>query len=183
MGIGSNVLSGTTLNSSVLGGGASASKSFVLIDRTAGTNIGNMTVSGGLAAAFDGTTDQADGSSARFNDVDGWVGKTLAAARVFGKALVYGTNASGFESGPNGVNNDTLEIYGKSGTAPSAYNDGTLLATLTFTHNTPDALYPAGRELDSTDLVSSWDHLWVHVHSGNGGQVTWCAELQLYAWE
>src|SRR5262245_56130332 len=131
---------------------------YVLIDRTAGCNIGNMTVSGGLAASFDGDANQAGGFSSRFNGSDGDVGKTLAAAKVIGKCVCTGTNdAQEFASG---VGQDiTLNLYGKDGTAPSSHNDGTLLGTLTYTKT--GEISPV-KTVTSTDLVNNWDHVWVH---------------------
>lgn len=163
---------------------AAGGAGFVLIDRTAGTNIGDMTVNGGLAAAFDGTTSQTTGSCARSaGSDDGWVGKTLASPRTFGKALVYGANNQGFDSRGVADSSVTLKIYGKSGTAPANKTDGTLLGTTgPFTDQLDES---GGRQVDSTDTSTTWDHLWVYEHTGGSGagQVLYCAELVLYAWE
>lgn len=160
-------------------GAAGGGPDFVLIDRTAGTNIGDMTAFGGLAAAFDGVTVQGGTACARLSGTDGYVGKTLAAARTFGKALVYGSNTAGFDTSA-GVSTITLNIYGKNGVAPSSRSDGTLLGTLSFTDTSNES---AGRQIDSTDLSTTWDHLWVHVNTTTGAVSVLCAELQLYAWE
>lgn len=155
-------------------------KGFVLIDRTAGTNIGDMTVNGGLAQAFNGTTSVASSNCALVTAAGGYVGKTLATGRVFGKAIIYGANDAGFDTRPVADTSVTLRIYGKNGTAPANKTDGTLLGTLgPFTDQTNES---AGRQVDSTDLVTAWDHLWVRVE-GDPGQFALCAELQLYAWE
>lgn len=153
-----------------------AAAGLVLIDRTLGTNIGNMTSGGGLAALFDGVISQAYAVSAIGPTSTGYGGKTLAAPRVFGQAIAYGSTDQGFVSGSNP--SISFEIRGKNGTAPASFADGTLLASLTFTDTTNES---AGRILTSTDLVTAWDHLWL---TATGSVFIFGAtELQLYAWE
>lgn len=150
---------------------------FVLIDRTAGTNIGNMTGNGGLAAAFDGTTTQVLVSCAALGATSGYVGKTLASAKRFGRAIVYGSSGAGFKNSSNP--SITLNIRGKSGTAPSSATDGTIVGTLTFTDTADES---AGRTIESTDYVNSWDHLFVEITSGPGTETQGIAEVVLYEW-
>ena len=68
----------------------------VMIDRTDGTRIGNMTAWAGLAAAFDGITDQsvAAGSGLTDSPTAGTVGKDWGAgnSNIVVQALVYGPN-------------------------------------------------------------------------------------------
>lgn len=150
----------------------------VLIDRTAGTNIGDMTANGGLTAAFDGTTAQAQLDCAAEGTSTGtsYVGKTLASAKVFGRAVVHGSNSSGFIGGSNP--SVTLNVRGKDGAAPATSADGTLLGTVTFTDTADES---AGRVINSTDLVNTWDHLWVEL-SVSGSVARFVAELVLYEW-
>ncbi|MCP4536514.1 MAG: LamG domain-containing protein [Chloroflexi bacterium] len=64
-----------------------------------GTNIGDMTSAGGLAAAFDGTLHQASGSSAYVANVaTGFVGKNWGAARLVSKAYVHASTNAGFNN-------------------------------------------------------------------------------------
>lgn len=149
---------------------------FNLIDRTAGTNIGNMTDNGGLAAAFDGTTAQAATACARSVDASaGYVGKTLAASKRFGKAIIYGSNNFGYQSA--GTNTVTVNIRGKAGTAPSSRTDGTIVGTASFTNTSDES---TGRTITSTDGATLWDHIFADVtHNGADGKML-VAELELY---
>jgi hypothetical protein len=152
-------------------------KANVLIDRTLGTNIGNMTINGGLAAAFDGVTSQTSAVSAGYaSGSTSWIGKTLAAARAIGKVTVYGPNNQGYSTVANA--NLTLNLYGKQGAAPSTATNGTLLGTLSFVSPSPDN---GPRDIVSSDLTTLWDHCWISVTLNTGDQRV--AELQMYAWE
>lgn len=145
----------------------------VLIDRTAGTNIGDMTGNGGLAAAFDGTTDAGTGSCATVGNTGGYVGKTLASAKKFGRAIVYGSNTQGVAGNFNGTT--TINIRGKNGAAPSSRTDGTIVGTLTFT----DSADGTARQIETSDAATLWDHIFADIIP-TGGNVTLCAELVLY---
>lgn len=147
----------------------------VLIDRTAGTNIGDMTSNGGLAAAFDGVTNQASAACAvGSSSANRFVGKTLASAKKFGKATVYGSNNSGYISAADP--SVTVRIYGKSGVAPVNDQDGTILGTISFTDTTNESV---GRDITSTDTSTSWDHMWVRVTT-SAASTKIVAELVLY---
>ena len=156
-----------------------AAKSLVLISRTAGTNIGDMTAVGGLVAAFDGVTSQANTACARSATAGqpGYVGKTLASPKIFGRAIIYGSNNAGFTYGANP--SEDITIYGKQGSPPSGRTDGTgISSTLSFTDTNDES---AGRTLNSTDLVTQWDHIWAYVVPGGSGSA-FVAELVLYEW-
>lgn len=75
---------------------------------TGGTNIGNMTAGGGLAAAFDGNTNQADAASARLNSGagDATAGKDWGAGTAYlvSQARLYATNDTDFYAGGNATN-------------------------------------------------------------------------------
>lgn len=141
----------------------------VTIDRTTGTNIGNMTVGGGLAAAFDGeTSEPAAGSNCAFSDGSesikrGYIGKTLAAPRVFGRAVVYGSSTQGFLNGSDSI---TINIRGKTGAAPSSRTDGTIVGTTSFTDASDES---GGRSIATTDSTTKWDHLFVDIVGAGGG--------------
>ncbi|MFI5409151.1 hypothetical protein [Kaistia sp. UC242_56] len=156
------------------------SKQLVLIDRTSGTNIGTMTAGGGLASAFDGNTNQASSVSAVSPSAaaSGYVGKTLAAPRVIGRVVTYGSNNLGYRSGAAG-SNITLSLYAKNGASPTSATDGTLLGTTSFFANT----YAANpKTIDSSDLTTAWAHVWAAGLPSGTAQMVF-AELQLYAWE
>ncbi|MCX5569590.1 hypothetical protein [Kaistia nematophila] len=159
------------------------SKQLVLIDRTTGTNRGSMTGAGGLAASFNGTTSETYANASRFSasSTTGWVGKTLSTSRVIGKVTTFGTNNSGYGGGTSFTTGGTftMYLYAKNGTAPSAYNDGTVLGSASITSITNES---TGRDISSSDLTTVWDHVWVSLVGGSAGFGS-VGELQLYAWE
>ena len=152
------------------------SRRLVLIDRTAGTNIGNFTTNGGLAAAFDGTTSQNSSACAAREAQNGFVGKTLASAKVFGEAVIFGSSDQGFVNDANP--SVTITILGKNGTAPANLNNGTEIGTITFTDTSDES---AGRTIESTDLTTTWDHIFARV-SNVVGDPLHVAELELWEW-
>lgn len=169
---------GRGVNVVLLEESAGGGPGFVLIDRTAGTNIGTMVLQGGLAASFDGNTSQTGATSSGVTGVtNSYVGKTLAAARVFGKATVHGPNNTGYLATTN--NSVTINIRGKDGAAPSNSTDGTIIGTITFTDTANES---TGRDISSTDLVNNWDHIFAHINSA-GTEDHRMTELILYAWE
>ena len=143
-----------------------------LIDRTTGTNIGNMTALGGLAASFNGTTSETTTNASGISASPGYVGKTYGAGKIFSRAVVYGSSNAGFINGTNP--STTLTIYGKNGT-PASATDGTSIGSVTFTDTTNES---AGRSVTSTDTTNTYTSIWVYV---NGGAVSCnCAELEMY---
>jgi len=146
-----------------------------LVDRTAGTNIGDFTAGGGLAAAFDGAGEFIANVAGKASGTSGYVGKTLSGPKQFARARVYGSSNQGYVNAANP--NVTLDIYGKAGTAPSSATDGTLLGTLTFADTADESAY---REIDSTDFGTLWDHLWVRLSHDGASAAHGVAELELY---
>lgn len=151
-----------------------------LIDRTLGTNIGDMTSSGGLAAAFDGVTAQAATSGAtKLSNTFGYVGKTLATASVISKAVVYGSNNAGYVNSINPT--VTIDLYGKTGSAPANSTNGTLLGTISFTDTADESGTP--RQVDSSSSAV-WDHAWIRVSHNGAANNIHVAELLLFEdWE
>lgn len=144
-----------------------------LWDRTAGTNIGNMTSGGGLAAAVDGNTSQINTACATALGADGFVGKTLGgSAYPISKIVLYGSSDAGFQ-GLVGAS-VTLKLFGKNGTAPANTTDGTELATSTIT----DPENNTAQTLMSSDTVTAYEHVWGTVQAA--GQSTFVAEIEIY---
>lgn len=143
-----------------------------LYDRTTGTNIGDATSGGGLAAAFDGDNDEANADCAHRNAAANmWVGKTLAASAPISKVITYGSNDHGYDGAGANI---TISLYGKSGSAPSSGTDGTQLAT---TGSIADAGNADPRTLMSSDTVTVYDHVWVYLQ---GTTNQFIAELEIY---
>lgn len=151
-----------------------------LIDRTTGTAIGNMNTSGGLAAAFDGNTNQARTACAEIQDAtEGYIGKTFAVPTALESVTVYGSNNTGYIRNSNP--SVTINLYGKTGAAPGSATDGTLLGTLTFTDTSNESGNP--RQVNSSNTTTYWDHGWVRIINDTAGidEVS-CAELLMTGW-
>lgn len=129
--------------------------SSTLVDRTTGTNIGDMTSNGGLAGAFDGTTNQAAAACAA-KATSGYCGKTYSGAKIVHSVQVHGSNNFGYSTA--GAVSMTINLYGKNGT-PASATDGTLLGSVTFT-NQPDE--SASRTIISADQGNFFTSVWVH---------------------
>jgi hypothetical protein len=151
------------------------------IDREAGTDIGNMTQGGGLAAAFDGETSESPNQCSR-QDTPGWVGKTLAAPTRIARARIYSSNNSGYcEDDGAGQPNITLQLYAKQGAAPSSSTDGTLLGSTGSFGDSNTSLMT--RDIISNDIATEYDHVWVRVSKSSGaGERMLIGELQLWEW-
>lgn len=133
--------------------------------RTEGSNIGNMTDQGGLAAAFDGIILQAtSGSCSRGDATDAYVGKNFSSTpRRVWSASCYGTTDQGYASGGAPQPTIALELRAKNGSAPSSSSDGTLLGSTSFTDTDDQSNDP--RELVSSDAATEWDYVWLRVTS------------------
>lgn len=146
-----------------------------LYDRTTGTNIGNMTVNGGLAAAFDGNTAQADAAACRgAGATDRYVGKTMAASHAISRVIVYPTTDNGY-NGAIGLGSSAgdIRLYGKVG-VPANATDGTLLGTATAVNNATSG----STTITSSDQITSYSNVWVNFNST--GAVPEISELQIY---
>lgn len=156
------------------GGGTGGGGTETLFDRTTGTNIGDMTAAGGLAAAFDGNNNQDSATGASSGSgLACYVGKTLGVSRAVSKIVAYGSNNNGFDGVVSG--SLKLNLRAKSGAAPANSADGTLLGTTgTFTdieNNTP-------KTITSSDTSTLYDHVWLEKE--NNGNNTFVAELEIY---
>lgn len=148
------------------------------ISQAAGTNIGNMTEVGGLAAAFDGNASQINTScagrtDAGINTFSSYVGKTHTSA--VSKVEVSGSNSHGY--GFSGTPSITIRLYGKQGSAPANATDGTELGSITFTDTADES---AARTITSSDLNTVWDHRWVTVAANANTAGFYFAEVVFY---
>ena len=84
----------------------------ILISAGEGTDIGNATQNGGLAAAFDATTWQSEGYAAYRTGNDGWVGKQYASAKTVKQWKAWGSSNMGFNN-PGGNGACTLALQHK----------------------------------------------------------------------
>lgn len=146
-----------------------------LIDRTTGTNIGDLTGNAGLAAAFNGVTSAGVGASAARGGSIGYVGKTLAVPSAIDRVVVHGPNDYGYAFATNAAT--TISLYGKVGAAPSSATNGTLIGSIAFTDTSNESV---GREIDCTDKSTMYDHVWVVISAPSEGTAVYCAELVMY---
>lgn len=144
-------------------------------DITAGTNIGDMTETGGLAAAFDGTTSQVYASCATKTAAPGYVGKTFSGPRQIHSVDIYGSSNTGLD-GNTGSTTYTVQLYGKAGSAPSTSTDGTLLASQSAADSNGISIIG----MVSSDDTTFYDHAWVRISTT--GVNAACAELVIYGW-
>jgi hypothetical protein len=140
-----------------------------------GTNIGNMTGLGGLAAAFDGTTNKARSSCAYIANATGYVGKTFGTGKRVEHVVAYPSNDNGFQHDNQSGETYSLTLYGKQGTAPSNATNGTSLGTASGSDNSP----VAAATITSSDQSTLWDHCWLTITPSPNSD-TQCAQLQIY---
>ena len=99
----------TNLDSGTAGVLKPSAGSASLISQATGTNIGDMTANGGLAAAFDGNLSQAYAAAAVRTANTGYVGKNYSASpKIIAQAIVYGSNNTGHD-GTGAATNVTLD--------------------------------------------------------------------------
>lgn len=155
-----------------------------LIDRTLGTNIGDLTANGGLAASFDGTASQNTGAaSAKAAATFGYIGKTLGTAAPIYKVMVTGTSDVGYVAAINPT--VTIDLYGKTGAAPANSTDGTLLGTISFTDTNNESAFRTvlnGDGAPAGDTATNFDHVWVRISHNGAANAVYSAELQIYAY-
>ena len=125
-----------------------------------GTNIGDMTGDGGLAAAFDGTTSQAVAASATVTATTGIVGKDYGVNNSyrFYSFAITASNDSGFIIGSNPT--VTLSVYG---TTDGGTTGGTLLGTDANTDSNG-----VTRTINSTDTATAFRGFYVTITDGSG---------------
>jgi chitodextrinase len=156
--------------------------SLVMVERSVGSAIGNLTSGGGLAAAFDGTTSQGYAASAHnhTSTSDAYIGKDYGAnAFIPALARVWATNDVGLKNGSNLPIYTAINVRG-SNTAPSSPSDGTLIGAYGVLAND----IPNGTYLDIPCFgATAYRYIWVEfspsVYEGVR-QPTGVAELQFF---
>lgn len=149
------------------------------IPQWVGTPIGGMTAGGGLAAAFDGagsqtaTTGAWTGTGASASIM--WIGKTFSPKKVFKKLTVESLTV-GYQNQANPT--ITLRVRGKNGAAPTSATDGTIISdTLSFTDTTSVLTHT----LNSTDLITAWDHIFLEV-AVSANRNAGVSEVTMWEW-
>lgn len=148
-----------------------------LVDRTAGTNIGNMTAGGaaGLAGAFDGVTNQVAAGGAGISASPGYVGKSHGVGKKLSRVMCYGSNNVGYAN-TGTTTSVTITLYAKNGT-PASGTDGTSLGSITFNQSATDE--STGRQITSSDTTTAYTNYWIYVNSGPNSHYV----AELVVWE
>ncbi len=148
---------------------------FALLAGGIGSNIGDMTLNGGLAAAFDGNTNQGNTACAAItSDATNYIGKNCSATpKIISSVTVYSSNNLGYTN--NGAVSATLTLYAKQ-SLPANSTDGISLGSTTFTNA---ASSTNTNTITSNDQYTAWAYFWVAILCGGAaGQTKLIAEIQ-----
>lgn len=126
---------------------------------TSGSNIGNMTGAGGVAAAFDVNTNQSTAAGAQITAVSGWLGKNWGTSKQIAEALVWRPNNAGFD-GVGGGGTITVTVEGSATGAWGGEEVSLGSSTATDYDSTR-----GGAGQSSDDAPSSYDYIKVAVTS------------------
>lgn len=155
------------------------------IPQTDGTPIGNATMRGGLAAAYDGNFGKAWVDSPTNFDPDGvWIGKRFPQSHLFTGITIQLSSDLGVV-GTNGRVR-VCRVFGKSDIDPTTPTDGTLLYRIPVVGQNAQAGVPdqAGFKkdfLNNFDTTKTYDRVWVTLDNPDGDelavftQVVWWA--------
>lgn len=144
------------------------------IPQGTGTPVGNMTSGGGLAAAFDGNTNQNNANSAYAGaTATGYIGKNWGAGndKVITGFKAWGSNNLGFESGTNSV---TIRLIGHTSNDPGA---GTDLGSITFTDTEDNTVR---EKLSGLTTSTAYQYHWLKIETSSAVFDTICAEAQFF---
>ncbi len=142
-------------------------------------NFGDMTLGGGLAAAFDGNVSKGMISCASashiFPPFPAYIGKdyTAPGAQVISSAVVYPSIDHGF-SGISIATAWTINLRAKH-TLPANSADGTLLGSIAV----PNAFSTLPVTIVSSDQTTAWEFVWIECTSTQS-LVSEIAQVQFY---
>lgn len=138
------------------------------------TNFGDISGGGGLAAAFDGNTDQDSSASATLNSgsghssIGGHIGKNYSGAtsQKIASCTIWPSSDKAVAQLDNGAYGDALTgcsvyMYG-SNSAPSNASDGTVIGAVS------PQIYDNGHTtgpitITSSDQTTAYDYVWVRI--------------------
>lgn len=163
------VIRGTSSSSVVVGLGmktweTQAGIVWSLGQRVRAASDDGLTYMSGLITAYEGTT------------------LTLNVTRAQGDGPHADWNI-GIAGDPGLSDGDMLKsIYdadddGKVGAAPASATDGTLLGSSSFADQTNES---TGRTINSSDITTVWDHIWVAVITTDPADQSAVAELRIF---
>lgn len=168
---------GTSTNETYVNGVISyyASSYSAAVSQAAGTAIGNLTGNGGLAAAFDGNTNQARAACADSGSAvaAGYVGKDWGAGttRVITSAVVDSADDNGFSNSFN-TGTNTLVLQG------STDNFSGSVVDLGTTVTAAEGASRLTETITASDVSTAYRYHRIKITNSNGGtQVYCCAEV------
>jgi hypothetical protein len=141
--------------------GAVVSSSEVVLGYGGSVTIGTIT---NPANAFDGNIATLASKSSSAATVE-YVGKTFAAPETVSRVVISSVTPA--------IYGTVLTLYGKTGAAPAAYNDGTNLGSTLCLANTDYTIL-------STNASSSWDHIWLSVSGAGNFYPATIGEIVMY---
>jgi hypothetical protein len=154
-----------------------ATPSATLIDRTDGTIIGDFDTQ--AANAFDGNTSQDRGNSASnttTGNPNSYIGKDFGSGVT---ETIVGASWQGPTGSDSVGSTDSITFYlYVSNSAPTSYNDGTLLGTIGTENNGS-----AAQLTSKTDFVNTtgYRYAWIHGAQSGSGVETYVAEVKFYS--
>ena len=145
------------------------------ITSSLGTNIGDMTEQGGLAAAFDDVLTQVFSASAAKTTnggfappsslinftFDNYVGKDYTGIpKQIAQVIIYPSSDTGFLNNSHFVstNDITFTLRGNA-SAPGSASDGTVLSTINIPSNQTSPV-----SLVSIDQTTAWNYVWIEIN-------------------
>jgi len=162
------------LSVTAMSGFGARTKATTQIAQDSGTVLGNMTGSGGLASAYDGTTDQASAAAAGYPAGGGGTcGKDWGSGndRIITKVILYAPNDQ-----PRGFNNNTntaIKIQGSTDNFSSSTVDLASIASQAY--NASDVVtIPPDETLTTTTAYR------YHRALFTSGNTEWVAEIEWF---
>lgn len=135
-----------------------------------GVNIGNMTLSGGLAAAFDGNVDQSAASSAAAGSsaLGGYAGNDFGSPQALKYAIAYSSNNSGFW---NDATTGKVQLWGSNS---NDFTTATLISSVSITNTLSQRVVTLNAD------SSNYRYRWVQALPDNTTLSTYIAEIEWY---
>lgn len=150
----------------------------VLIAGATGTNIGDMTGGGGLAAAFDDNASQGKLVSARklSGGEDSYIGKDWGAGvtKWLSHIVMTAPTDAGFRNA--GTETITFTVYGNN-SAPANSSDGTQIGSGTVTDAQSG---PVTKDITGLDTTTAYRYHWVKITWSASTEASNCAECDMY---
>ena len=154
--------------------GKDAANGTGLVAASEGTVIGDLTLHGGNAAAFNSNRTETTAGAANTGD-DRYIGKTWGSLTTITGFKIWAYTDKGFREGSTA--DVTITLYGKTGSAPANSSDGTSLKVITVSPDSTTSSPPATAESFGGFTAGAYLHNWVKITVGSNCHV---GELEFY---